>query len=632
MVLINYSEVKIQIQSMMLDLKRTTGNLGSRVIKIMDQEVYIRDDDGALVGKLRMRNHDSTGIIHESFRFRNSYSSDLEWINVDIRKSAIVDQLYTHDMMLKALISYGEQLILHWENYPVSSGYTDLIHQSLITGAKIRIAKCRHWLEIRKDDDSFNEVYVDIDSHIICTISWNFPWIKEQSRVYYHSDAANVTQIFIKQAISHLSDTLKRNVFAIHKEVKKIELAASTTPDNYDIINHIKSNLFDICTEINELVSTILIEISKSQGIPEEWTRDVSILITSIQVQILPFLALSSHASQCPFGKILYHVTSSVQELVLRVERLLKIQLLYLTESPYDGRLIKRSWWSGLLYEKEFLDLLQLISLSVQKMIQNFIDMGVSVELFQLIFGNGFLFTLYSDLMPDVNSIGIFEDLQYRLHEIRKRIKIRFHSFSDFSDVKFKINSLYLTMSFPINDQAYSQMIQSNLKHPKMDIIPLFFLLKSEPSQRFWSDNIEEKKVELTTRINAINDSTMKLLETYIQKLKHFEISNNSKAKCSLGNNIDLSLKLLKTEITGTEANLSYLQKPKETHLTSLANHCINAIGRSLAANYTSNRHDSLLTGIWLQDKLSKSTFHHETVDYMKESFGILIDRDWSQE
>lgn len=614
----------------MLNLKRTTENLGSKIVKVLDQDIYIRDDFGGLVGKLLMRNLGFTGIIHESFRFRKS--DDMEWIHIDLRNSNVVDQLNTHDMILQALISYGEKLIKHWENYPISSGYTGLIHQAFVNGVRIRIDKCRHWLDTRKEDDSVYEAYVDIDSHMISTICWNFPWIKEQSRIYHHSDAANVTQMFIKQAISCLSDILKRNVFAIHKEVKKIETAASTTPDNFDIMNQIKSNLYEICTEINELVSTILVEISKSQGIPEEWTKDVTFLITSIQVQILPYLAQSSKGSQIPFGKILNQVTNSVQELVLRVERLLKIQLLYLTESPYDGRLIKRSWWSGLLYEKEFLVLLQLISLLVQKMIQNFIDSGhASIDFFHLIFSTGFLFVLYSDMIPDINNIGIFEDLFYRLQETRKRIKIRFHAQSDCSNVKFKINSLYLTMSFPIHDRAISQLMQSNLQQPKMDIIPLLFLKKNESSRKFWSDNIEQKNVELAARLNEINVSTLKFFESHIQKIKNLEITNHSKRKYSLGNNIDLSLKLLKAEVNGTESNQYHSQKSKDITLTSLANRCINNLGKSLAANYTSNNQDSVLTGIWMQDSLSKSTFHHEAIDYMEESYGILIERNWSQ-
>jgi len=613
---IKHSTVKLVVDIMTLDLKRNTQVLGSKTIQVMDQDVYIRNNSAELKGKVKMRNtlFDSST---ESFRFKNMNDS---WILVNVRDSVIFDGLNTRNTLLNALIDYGDQLIAHWDNYPVSSGYTGLIKESLVTGVKLRIIKCKHWMELKREN-SLYEALADINSHVVSTIVWDFSWIKEQSRIFHHSDAANVTHIYIKQAISSLSDILKRKIFAIKDEIKKIELAASTTADNFDIMYQIKSNLYEICTRIIELVSDILIEIDKSQGIPQEWTKDVSALITLIHLDILPNLAQSSTSSQVPFGKILKQVTNAVEELVLRVDRFLKIHLLYLTGTNYDGRLVKRSWWSGLLYEYEFLLLLTTISCLVQKM---FLSVHMSAEFTSLLFETGFLFVLYSDMNIDLNNIGIFEDLFYRLQEIRKRIKLRFHLNSNCSDVKVNIGSLYLVMSFPIPDNMQSIMMN---QLGNVDIIPLLFISKINTVQTIWGEN-EQKKEDLSARLMEINDTTFKYLELYLGQLRTFEMSTRKEAY-TIGNAMDLSLKLLSSEIKGTEANRYFSRQ--EFHLTYLANRCINDIGKYLAKKYAKDDQKSIFAGIWMQEYSSKSTFHHEAVDYLYESFGIRIERNWEK-
>ena len=338
--LLNHDELKIQIESMTLDLKRTRTSLGIKSLKLLDQEtfLFIRDVDGYVVGKLFVQTSSFNDIIQNCFRFK----SNSGWIIVNVKESKMIDSLKTQKMLLSSLISYSNHIITNWKDYPSLNGCLNLIRDSLLCGFRIRMDKCQHWLENIDqfqimESGSENMVYetlIDIDAVDSCQIStifWNFSWIKEQSRIWYHSDAANLAQIFIKQSVSHLSDILKRKVFAIQNEIKKIELAASLGSENFDIVYKAKTNLYEICIEINELVSVILLEISKNQDIPAAWTEDISLLMTTIHVQILPNLCQSSKVSQIPFGKILNQVTNFIHELILRVERILKIQLTYLT-------------------------------------------------------------------------------------------------------------------------------------------------------------------------------------------------------------------------------------------------------------------------------------------------------------
>jgi hypothetical protein len=183
-------------------------------------------------------------------------------------------------------------------------------------------------------------------------------------------------------------------------------------------------------------------------------------------------------------------------------------------------------------------------------------------------------------------------------------------------------------MSFPVPDNLQSLLQNSNQKQSNVSIIPLLFLPKSDTVQKLWAENIEEKKTDLSTRLGAINTTTFKYLESYLNQLKTIEMSSNAKGKYSLGNGIDLSLRLLKSEIQETQTNIYSRQASKEAHLTSLASRCINEIGKSLASAYFKRDH-SIFPGIWMQDSSSKSTFHHEAIDYIEESFGILIERNW---
>jgi hypothetical protein len=171
-----------------------------------------------------------------------------------------------------------------------------------------------------------------------------------------------------------------------------------------------------------------------------------------------------------------------------------------------------------------------------------------------------------------------------------------------------------------------------NLQRSNLDITPLLFIPKDESIKHLFSDDDDQKKADLSSRIFAINDATFTNLDSYVQKITRIEHSSNYKSRRSLGNNIHISLKLLKSEIYGTSIHYYAPANSKDLQLTLLANRCIRDIGISLANNYSESNGISLLIGVWMQDGSTKSTFHHGAIAQIEESFGIFIDRNLSKE
>ena len=642
-----------RLQNASLDVNALWSRIIPKPLILGKSYTFDISTDEGILGKLHLCVEEMHLPFPESTpRFFQFDMGDKRVVDTIVFDLDIEDRWDTRASLFTSLILHGTDVYDKWsEAYQETHGHLKLIRDSLLKGLQFRICRLQLWL-----NDPTSLPIIGLKEKIICireahdrsqgarksllmtiehrkhVLYWNSSWLKQSSKAQKFPEASKVYRIYIHQAIHKIDDMLNRQLRLIQLEIQKIHQAASTSTrgnSSFAIVHTVKVNLLEICIQMNDLVSSLLMEISKNQEYMEPFVTDISRLMNIVHVQIMPNLVHSQKSGGLTLGQLLVQITQVMEEMAERVKRLMKLQGLRLTASCEGQRLSKKPWWSGLLYEAEFLQLIELISLSFQKLsiIYSDFDNG-SLEFWSFLIKTGMPVIFYSHIVPDESNMDAFEDLAYRLVELSRRVKISFHPISSSSNSEIHVTHLDLILSFPMADLEFDALHPFQSDRIKVDIHPLLFLPKKPDNSTKWSEHVTQSISSVESRATDVNVQTFKILDSYLTRIKdHTGVKFRTNE--IIKNELDTSFKVLKSEIDGQTATFYLTAFEKDIQITLLASRCMSNLGRSIMRRFFESDQLSHLTGIWIQTEDKKSAFTIEDADHLYQNHGVSVGLNW---
>jgi hypothetical protein len=177
---------------------------------------------------------------------------------------------------------------------------------------------------------------------------------------------------YVHQAIHVINKKLDDKVREVLVQVEKIQKASSfiTSADAAaETVYIVRSRVLEICIIINDQISLVLEEILKGQDYMSPLIKDISKSLMTIRLRYT--VGNESNVENLKLGLYLTQMIESLKEVVEKTKRLLTIQAAILTNQVRGEDPSKIPFWSVLLFDPEFINIIELVAISFQKMIKN---------------------------------------------------------------------------------------------------------------------------------------------------------------------------------------------------------------------------------------------------------------------
>lgn len=469
---------------------------------------------------------------------------------------------------------------------------------------------------------------------------WNCPWLTKESCIRRRglTEASLVYRSYINQAIRIVNDKLYRKAYLIRNEIKALEHAASfsTSPEaNYESVCKVKSNLYTICIDTNEFVSSVLQSVSADHLVFQPHIKDLSRLMGIIYNEVLPNLSGTSKKGSIKVGQLIGKLVGYIEEIVELGHRVLEIQGAILVNGLDGMAPIKKPWWSGLLYDSDSFELMRLLSICIQHTLKELRseDSNSVVAFWDFIIRTGYPLILFSHIIPTEVNMAAFEDLAYRLMEMSKRVKVRMHSLSDDPYPKFQIDYLTLTVSIPVPESEYHTLSETMDQNGGISLLPILFLPKHARKVTLTGIERDGKSSAVTDKALAINRQSLRILTIYVKKIEKFSASNASQIQIGgLYGDLSTGLQVLDSEIQGRVHAFYENPNEKDIQTTLLASRCLTKLTASISSRFFPSSLLQPLPSVWIQNDDTKNPaalFTVQDADFMFDKFGVSIDCNW---
>ena len=641
------STIKLELESNENDTKEWNEILWKRVVPkplLLDKRYAFNVDYNQLsIGTLYMSiEHvnipmELNGTLPHLYRLNSSLDT-LDTISVGIHLNDTWDTLKIY---LKSLLNVIENIKSEY-NLETKSPFQRLIRDSFLRGLHFRQQRITCMMEFNTElQVNLKEKLLFIQSHHKeeerkSTLYWNFPFFKRCRDKKSSSQESHIYKIYVHQAINELSHQFDRVLFDFEREMEKIHLAATLhAPGDPSaiIVQKVVSNIILLCIKSNDLVMHILSQISKDQDFMDPIIQNITNTLGILQFQILPQLE-NQRKRESKLGLVLKNAFQLLQELIEKMKRLLSLQGMYLLNNLQNpNEFIPKPWWSELVYDSLFIQLVQVISMTFHKSWRTYLDNSArNPQFWRFMIQVGYPLTFYSQVIPDEMNVHVFDELNYQLNQLERNLRLRFHSDAHSSHLEIKMDLQSIILSFPISSSETE--ILSLFSHEKSFIpLNLFLILPKKPKYLLhWSDptdvSMNTTESHLYTKSLSINKNSLKSIKEFIKKIQHFSLKKSGiKPFAMISSHLQSHLNSVESGILGTDHTFYFSSLERDVQITLLTSRLFTFLSKNTSHYfYKSSSGNDVWASIWIQNETKEAVFTLQDADFLFEHHHISLD------